>query len=523
MGKLINGRYEILKPIKTGGFATVYLARDNSLEMDVVLKKFHKAEVAGKLKGVEKAKKYSVEQEIKKAIRLNHPNIARYFDYFTHEEVDAFEKQDYEIGVMEYISGGTINEYISHHGINSAKSKKALTEVLLGLKYLHDKNIIHRDIKSDNILMSDSTAKIIDFGISKRLKEAQTKLYGEGERQSELITTFEYCSPEQIDPYTFGVNDTISYGVDVWMFGVLTYYLCTEKFPFGTSGENAKTEKLRKNILSLNLGDIDWSGVPEFYKSIISKCLTKKASARPSVNELLNYFQVQASVEEDDSTEVYASINSDHQSPSNAIDWNKILYYGGIPVVVAAIFILAFSFLVEDKAPADQQGLELFESGGKYGYRTNAGEIIIPATFDKAGDFNNGIAEVNRNDSTLKVNLKGDIVELIVPKTPKPIASKKDIEVVSAIEIENKLTQIVASFNMTNSESRRLSLIRKNEEQFEAWSSNSTIFAVNDLDESTLKSVFLKAIERGRNIQLSEIALDKDQKKIQYALFTLVE
>jgi len=520
MKKLIKGRYEIVKPIKTGGFATVYLARDKGLDMDVVLKKFHKAEVAGKLKGIEKATKYSVEQEIKKAIRLDHPNIARYYDYFTLHEDDVFEKHEYEIGVMEYISGGTIKDYINRHGINSSIARKAILEVLLGLKYLHSKNIIHRDIKADNILMSDNTVKIIDFGISKRIKEAKTKLYGEGEAQSELITTFEYCSPEQIDPYTFGVNDTISYGVDVWMFGVLTYYLCTGNFPFGTSGESGKTEKLRKSILSTNPNNIEWDGVPDFYKTVISKCLTKKASVRPDITEIISDFKNQEYLAKEKETEVYSDSASVPPKGKRFINWNRILYYLGVPASIAVIFIVAYSFLMEDKDNESHARLDVFESKRKYGYRTSAGEVILPAVYEKAGRFVDGEARVERNDSVFIINSNGEIVELVGEKNLTSQSSNKSP---STLEIKESIIKIVKGFNEGQSDTQRLKIIRNNEDLFKTWTTSSSLFAVNGLNESSLKSVFLKAVDSQRSIEISEIAVDEKQNKIQYALFTLVE
>jgi len=520
MKKLLNGKYEVLNRIKSGGFSTVYLAKDIRLDMRVVLKQFHQEEMAGKLQGKERAKKYSVENEIKTAIHFNHPNIGRYFDFFTLEEEDAFGTQNYEVGVMEYISGGSLKEYITQKGIKSEEAKLALLGVLEGLKYLHDRNMIHRDVKPDNILMSDGVAKIIDFGISKRLQEAQTRKYEEGERQSELITTFEYCSPEQIDPYTFGVNGTISHTVDVWMFGVMVYYLATGKFPFGSTSNDIARENLRKNILSLEAETIDWTNVPLSYKSIIQQCLAKKAKDRPSVSEAIKMFKSSSDFakEEPQTTEIITTPESPKSKSAKSLSSRKVLYYVGMPLIICIIIILAYNYYSHEIDQKQPSGLELFENDEKYGYVNADNEIVIPAKFEKASSFDHGVATVHVNDSILKINEKGDVVEVI---QPRDVDTSEDE--VSTDQITESMNSFIDQFNEQKTPSYRLKLIRSHEANFDNWSDNSSIFALNDLNEASLKSVFFKAIERDKNLNLESIQLDKKKNKILYALFTMSE
>lgn len=517
MDKLLNGKYEILQRLKSGGFSTVYLAKDINLDMKVVLKKFHKEEMAGKLRGKDRADKYSVEQEIKKAIHFNHPNIARYFDFFTLTEENSFDEQNYEVGVMEYISGGTIKEYIDQHGIDSVNAKNAILGVLKGLKYLHDRNIIHRDIKSDNILMSDNVAKIIDFGISKRIQDAQTQIYGEGEQQSELITTFEYCAPEQIDPYSFGVNETISYGVDVWMFGVLTYYLCTGKFPFGSAWEKTPTEKLRKNILSQKTNQLDWKGVSEFYQSVISICLTKKAGDRPSVTDILGIFESQASSGPEQVTKLYEEENKAKKPKTGKAATNKILYYLGIPLLIAVLFVFGYSYF-DGNDDVLNDGLKLYEENEKYGYKNSEEEIVIPAKYTEASSFENGQATVQVNDSIYKINEEGNITEVLYPE-----AKQNGDYVNSNVNVNEELSTFIDQFNQELDPTSRVELLRSYEKNFESWSGKSSIFALNDLNEASLKAVFLKATERNERLKMEGLEVDQDENKIQYALFSFAE
>ena len=271
---MLNKRYEIIKPIKSGGFGEVYLAKDHNLGIEVALKRYHLEQMASKVGGIKNAEKYSVINEIRRAILFQHPNVCRYFDAFRYDEGSSFGLQHYEIGVMEYISGGDLDAYVKKHGINSEKAKKALLGVLEGLSYLHGQGVIHRDIKPNNILVSGDTPKIIDFGISKETEK-------EGNTSTILFTSPGYVSPEQIDNITFGIDQKISYNIDLWAFGVMLYSLCKDKMPFGTPGKTDETSSIFRNrVLTQSIDALDWAGISDTYKQLIKACLVKDAKKR---------------------------------------------------------------------------------------------------------------------------------------------------------------------------------------------------------------------------------------------------
>lgn len=150
----------------TGGFGKVYKAVDKNLGMVVALKKY-----SGSLPA-----KYSLFEEIKRAIKLNHPNLVRYFDAFELQESATFG-DTIQVGVLEYVNGGDLSKLL-----RKQPDLPTLTGVLVGimhgLRYLHSKGIIHRDLKPNNFLLSADkrTLKVADFGVAKITSGESTEI-----------------------------------------------------------------------------------------------------------------------------------------------------------------------------------------------------------------------------------------------------------------------------------------------------------------------------------------------------------
>lgn len=202
----IKDRYEY-DPAKDlvgkGGFARVFRAQDTLLNREVALKVFSQSD----------REQYSVLQEIRKAIQLEHPNLLRYYDVVLLEQSNALgEKEELQIGVMEYANAGDLKQF-ARANPDSPLLKRFLREVLLGLDYLHNHGIIHRDLKAQNILLLDRagqlTAKISDFGISKNMSSDDTR------SSSMLVGTIEYMAPEQFNPKKFGIGGKIHPNVEM--------------------------------------------------------------------------------------------------------------------------------------------------------------------------------------------------------------------------------------------------------------------------------------------------------------------
>lgn len=261
-----------------GGFATVYKAFDKVLEMPVALKFFHPQE---------QANKYTIINEIKRAIILAHPNIVKYYGVETLSSQNFHgQHEEVQIGVMEYVQEGQLKTYLNANSIGKDELKKLLMDILKGLHYLHNEGIIHRDIKPQNILLGRDKqgrliAKIADFGISKAADSNQASA-------SLLLGTIEYMAPEQFNPERYGINKKISYNVDIWAFGVTAYYLLTGELLFGSrSGDTSAAQLINKIVHAEGLDD-KLQIVEEPFKSMLLRCVVPDAKQRTTdIDELI--------------------------------------------------------------------------------------------------------------------------------------------------------------------------------------------------------------------------------------------
>ncbi len=274
----IIDRYEydpVADLVGKGGFARVFRAQDTRLNREVALKVFSQSD----------RDQYSVLEEIRKAIQLEHPNLLRYYDVVLLEQSNALgEQEQLQIGIMEYANAGDLKNHIKSNP-RSPELKRFLREVLLGLEYLHDHGIIHRDLKAQNILLTDRvgklTAKISDFGISKNMSGEDTR------SSSMLVGTIEYMAPEQFNPKKFGVGGKVRPNVDLWGFGVMVHELLTEATPFGKRSGETTAEQIMASILSTDL-PTDIEKLEEPYRTIVKRCLVAHAKDRvQKASELL--------------------------------------------------------------------------------------------------------------------------------------------------------------------------------------------------------------------------------------------
>ncbi|MCU7549849.1 protein kinase [Chitinophagaceae bacterium LB-8] len=261
--------------IAKGGFAKVYKAYDTMMDRTVALKVYSH----------EVSSKYDLIADMKRGSKLDHPNLCRYYDVAVFKKETAFgEEETQQVGVMEYLDGGNIKDY---HKAHPEHLLKLLIDVLQGLTYLHEHELIHRDIKPQNILIKNTSrgpvAKITDFGISKVADSSATT------KSSSLLGSIEYMAPEQFNPHKYGINGKISYNLDLWSFGCLTYELLKGVSIFGDKLAELSTEQMLIKMLD----DIDLSRInslPEPFHAI-SKCLVKDANQRISkADDLIEYF-----------------------------------------------------------------------------------------------------------------------------------------------------------------------------------------------------------------------------------------
>jgi serine/threonine protein kinase len=252
------GRYQIIEKLGEGGMAIVYKAYDTHLESEVAVKFIRMERLAPE--SAEKTLK-RFEREAKALAKLSHPNIVKVIDY------GEFEGQPYL--VMPYLSGGTLKQMLKGTPMDSSKAARLLTPIAEALAYAHKQGILHRDIKSSNILITDSGAPMLaDFGVAKLFEAEETvDLTGTGIG----VGTPEYMAPEQ----GRGKTDQRS---EVYSLGIVFYELVTGRKPY--TAETPLAVLIMQASDPLQPPRKFVPGLPANVEGIIFKCLAKAPESR---------------------------------------------------------------------------------------------------------------------------------------------------------------------------------------------------------------------------------------------------
>lgn len=208
VGKRLDGRYEIQEIIGVGGMAVVYKAYDN-IDDRIVAVKILKEEF---LANEEFRRRFK--NESKAIAVLSHPNIVKVYDVSYGDRIQYI--------VMECVDGITLKEYIQQQSvINYKEAVFFVTQILRALQHAHDKGIVHRDIKPQNIMLLENGAiKVTDFGIA-RFSRSETRTMTDS-----TIGSVHYISPEQAR------GDITDDKADIYSVGVMLYEMLTGKLPF---------------------------------------------------------------------------------------------------------------------------------------------------------------------------------------------------------------------------------------------------------------------------------------------------
>ena len=263
IGKRINGRYKIIELIGGGGMSNVFLAHDMILGRDVAVKvlrydaeneeEFHRR----------------FQREALSATSLTHPNIVSIYD--------VGEDQDMHFIVMEYIKGKTLKQYINEFApLTPARSVQIMKQLTSAISHAHENQIIHRDIKPQNILVdSDGNVKVTDFGIATSLSATSYT------KTNAVIGTVHYLSPEQAR------GGAATYKSDIYALGIVLYELLTGELPFsGESAVSIALKHLQTETPSVRAVD---ATIPQSLENVLLKATAKNPTDRyGSVEEMEN-------------------------------------------------------------------------------------------------------------------------------------------------------------------------------------------------------------------------------------------
>lgn len=401
IGEVISGRYEIIEKLGEGGMANVYKARCKILKRFISIK-ILKQELTNDEEFVRKFKDEAME-----VAKLSNNNIVKVYDIGTEENIHYI--------VMEYIDGKTLKEYISDAGFLSIKLALDFSiQICNALAVAHDINLIHRDVKSQNILVSNSgEIKVTDFGIAKSSDSATITNSGK------ILGSAYYISPEQAKG---GFVDCRS---DIYSLGVVLYEMFTGKLPF-TQGTPVNIALQHIQVDPTEPIELN-SKLPMGINNLIIKCLQKNPALRyQNIKDIRNDLvaiqnnkkYVVSKYNMTDSTMVMDPLKIDDIAKGNKIKKNgliKSIVILLISFVIVSLFV--FLFWIKDVFGLFSQNIEVPAIVGKLGNQYERELESLGLQYELSGyvesdlEKNFVVDTYPKSGSLLK---KGDTVKVIL-------------------------------------------------------------------------------------------------------------
>ncbi|MDO4363293.1 MAG: Stk1 family PASTA domain-containing Ser/Thr kinase [Clostridia bacterium] len=414
VGKRLDGRYEIQEIIGVGGMSVVYKAYDNVDDRTVAVK-ILKEEFLNN-----EDFKRRFKNESKAIALLSHENIVKVYD------VNFGEKLQYI--VMEYIDGITLKEFINKQGsITWNDALFFMTQILRAVQHAHDKGIVHRDIKPQNIiLLPNGNLKVTDFGIA-RFSRSDTKTLTE-----QAIGSVHYISPEQAK------GEYTDEKADIYSIGVVLYEMLSGKVPFEADSAvsvalmqvNSNAEDLRKINPDIPLGleqicmHAMQKNPADRYQSATEMLLDIEEIVKDP-NKTFNYVNNEAVPEPSQEIEPIIDTSDEYEEEENEYDDSSrkkkitVAVITGIVVLIAAIVAIIMMFTSGFNTKT--QKLENFvgfsydqlQDNSSYNY-----EFI--AEYEKSDQYDPGTVIKQSPEAGSKV-MQGSKVTLIVASSDKDI------------------------------------------------------------------------------------------------------
>ena len=255
-------RYRLLSLLGSGGMGNVHLAEDTILQRRVALKLLSRSGASA----VDEERSQRFLREARLASALSHPNIAQIFEIGDAGEVSFI--------AMEYVEGETLRDRVAHGPLSASDVIDIALQLFDALEEAHGKGIVHRDLKSANVMLtSRGRVKVLDFGLAKRVgAEAAGAPTHINTAEGVIVGTVHYMSPEQ------AVGRTVDVRSDIFSSGVVMYELLTGRLPFA-GGSVAETlyrivHSQPEPIAGLN------PRVPPLLERIVMKALDKQVEQR---------------------------------------------------------------------------------------------------------------------------------------------------------------------------------------------------------------------------------------------------
>ncbi|MDG6103229.1 serine/threonine protein kinase [Dactylosporangium aurantiacum] len=260
-GQVLGGRYRLREQLGSGGMAVVWSATDEVLQRVVAVKMLapHHAAKPESLR--------RIRAEARTAATLSHPNVAQVHDYGEAEE----DGQTVPYVVMELVPGQTLEQRMAEGPVEPRVAFRICAEVAAALTAAHAADLVHRDIKPSNVIVTETGAKVVDFGIA-----ASVSPGSDGTLPDEVLGTPSYLAPERL------TDDAVEPASDVYALGVLLYKLLTRQLPWQVDNT---VQLLVAHVYTEPAPLPSLTGVPDDVIDLCHRCLRKDPALRPDAPE----------------------------------------------------------------------------------------------------------------------------------------------------------------------------------------------------------------------------------------------